>query len=228
MKPQLSRGILRGLRALVSEVEYARQVTPDLKRMRNAKGPGESPGPFLLAMTDQSAPVRGALRELRAVLRGSAGGAQSPGEGDNGEEAKDDPVGPAATKPKRLVHARAAKRKEEMGNSIFKPDTETSDIVPWPWPVSLSTYVKSPPAVYILFFRITGLIRIYRVCIFEIFGLTLVDFVVTEAGIMGEYMNPVKRGDMVRRLPKEFRLKLYFKYQEKFQWGDYASTNLEL
>ncbi|KAK8042447.1 hypothetical protein PG994_012930 [Apiospora phragmitis] len=30
-------------------------------------------------------------------------------------------------------------------------------------------------------------------------------------------MNPVKRGNMVRRLPKEFRSKLYFKYQEKFQ-----------
>ncbi|KAK8127802.1 hypothetical protein PG984_008910 [Apiospora sp. TS-2023a] len=30
-------------------------------------------------------------------------------------------------------------------------------------------------------------------------------------------MNPIKRGNMVRRLPKEFRSKLYFKYQEKFQ-----------
>ena len=30
-------------------------------------------------------------------------------------------------------------------------------------------------------------------------------------------MDPVKRGNMVRRLPKAFRQKLYFKYQEKFQ-----------
>ena len=30
-------------------------------------------------------------------------------------------------------------------------------------------------------------------------------------------MHPIKRGNMVRRLPKEFRSKLYFKYQEKFQ-----------
>ncbi|RFU30544.1 hypothetical protein B7463_g5774, partial [Scytalidium lignicola] len=30
-------------------------------------------------------------------------------------------------------------------------------------------------------------------------------------------MDPVKRGNMVRRLPKAFREKLYFRYQEKFQ-----------
>lgn len=30
-------------------------------------------------------------------------------------------------------------------------------------------------------------------------------------------MNPVKRGNMVRRLPKAFRSKLYFEYQKKFQ-----------
>ncbi|KAK8119352.1 uncharacterized protein PG998_003978 [Apiospora kogelbergensis] len=30
-------------------------------------------------------------------------------------------------------------------------------------------------------------------------------------------MDPIKRGNMVRRLPKKFRSKLYFKYQQKFQ-----------
>lgn len=30
-------------------------------------------------------------------------------------------------------------------------------------------------------------------------------------------MDPVKRGNMVRRLPKEFRSKLYFQYQKKYQ-----------
>ncbi|KAI5868333.1 mitochondrial matrix Mmp37 [Durotheca rogersii] len=30
-------------------------------------------------------------------------------------------------------------------------------------------------------------------------------------------MNPIKRGNMVRRLPKAFRAKLYFEYQKKFQ-----------
>jgi translocator assembly and maintenance protein 41 len=30
-------------------------------------------------------------------------------------------------------------------------------------------------------------------------------------------MNPIKRGNMVRRLPKSFRSKLYFQYQRKFQ-----------
>lgn len=30
-------------------------------------------------------------------------------------------------------------------------------------------------------------------------------------------MDPIKRGNMVRRLPKAFREKLYFRYQEKFQ-----------
>jgi translocator assembly and maintenance protein 41 len=30
-------------------------------------------------------------------------------------------------------------------------------------------------------------------------------------------MDPVKRGNMVRRLPKAFRSKLYFQYQKKFQ-----------
>ncbi|KAK8072478.1 hypothetical protein PG996_005826 [Apiospora saccharicola] len=193
--PQLSQGIFRGLRALVSEVEHARQVTPDLKRMRNAKRPGESPGPFLLATSDQSPPVRGALRELRAVVRGSAGGAQSPGEvlatleeGDNGEEAKDDSVGPAATKPQRRVHDRAAKRKEEMGNSIFKPDTETSDI--------------SPPVVCILFHRIAGPIRTYRVCIFGTLGFTLFGFVVAEAEIMGEYVRNLN-DDILERASKQ-------------------------
>jgi translocator assembly and maintenance protein 41 len=30
-------------------------------------------------------------------------------------------------------------------------------------------------------------------------------------------MDPVKRGNMVRRLPKAFRSKLYFQYQKKYQ-----------
>ena len=30
-------------------------------------------------------------------------------------------------------------------------------------------------------------------------------------------MDPVKRGNMVRRLPKSFRSKLYFQYQKKYQ-----------
>jgi translocator assembly and maintenance protein 41 len=34
---------------------------------------------------------------------------------------------------------------------------------------------------------------------------------------LAQDMDPVKRGNMVRRLPKAFRQKLYFKYQEKFQ-----------
>ncbi|KAK7985343.1 hypothetical protein PG988_002965 [Apiospora saccharicola] len=41
-------------------------------------------------------------------------------------------------------------------------------------------------AVCILFLQIAGPIRIYRICIFLILGLTLIGFVVTEAGIMGE------------------------------------------
>ncbi|KAI9892974.1 MAG: Mitochondrial translocator assembly and maintenance protein 41 [Vezdaea aestivalis] len=34
---------------------------------------------------------------------------------------------------------------------------------------------------------------------------------------LAQDLDPVKRGNMVRRLPKEFRQKLYFRYQEKFQ-----------
>ena len=34
---------------------------------------------------------------------------------------------------------------------------------------------------------------------------------------LAQDMNPVKRGNMVRRLPKAFREKLYFQYQSKFQ-----------
>jgi mitochondrial translocator assembly and maintenance protein 41 len=34
---------------------------------------------------------------------------------------------------------------------------------------------------------------------------------------LAQDMNPVKRGNMVRRLPKNFREKLYFEYQAKFQ-----------
>lgn len=41
-------------------------------------------------------------------------------------------------------------------------------------------------AVCILFLRIAGPIRHYRICIFLILGLTLIGFIVTEAGIMGE------------------------------------------
>ncbi|KAK7984939.1 hypothetical protein PG988_002561 [Apiospora saccharicola] len=109
-------------------------------------------------------------------------------EGDNGEEAKDDSVGPAATKPQRRVHDRAAKRKEEMGNSIFKPDTETSDI--------------SPPVVCILFHRIAGPIRTYRVCIFGTLGFTLFGFVVAEAEIMGEYVRNLN-DDILERASKQ-------------------------
>lgn len=35
--------------------------------------------------------------------------------------------------------------------------------------------------------------------------------------ILSQDMDPVKRGNMVRRLPKSFREKLYFRYQSKFQ-----------
>lgn len=34
---------------------------------------------------------------------------------------------------------------------------------------------------------------------------------------LSQDMDPVKRGNMVRRLPKAFRSKLYFRYQEKYQ-----------
>ncbi|KAJ5052358.1 uncharacterized protein L3040_002109 [Drepanopeziza brunnea f. sp. 'multigermtubi'] len=34
---------------------------------------------------------------------------------------------------------------------------------------------------------------------------------------LAQDMDPVKRGNMVRRLPKDFRSKLYFQYQEKYQ-----------
>jgi mitochondrial translocator assembly and maintenance protein 41 len=34
---------------------------------------------------------------------------------------------------------------------------------------------------------------------------------------LAQDMDPIKRGNMVRRLPKSFRSKLYFQYQEKFQ-----------
>ncbi len=35
--------------------------------------------------------------------------------------------------------------------------------------------------------------------------------------ILVQDMDPVRRGNMVRRLPKEFRKKLYFQYQRKFE-----------
>lgn len=39
----------------------------------------------------------------------------------------------------------------------------------------------------------------------------------TTNAVLAQDMDPVKRGNMVRRLPKSFREKLYFQYQSKFQ-----------
>ena len=43
------------------------------------------------------------------------------------------------------------------------------------------------------------------------------DWVSSDANLkMQQDMDPVKRGNMVRRLPKDFRMRLYFQYQKKF------------